>query len=59
MRNLLVAYAVKKGTDHLAHLCSLSSGFVVPLLDEPRCLRGFLPGSTQNGLYSHRRWLEA
>ena len=30
---------------------------------EPRCektgLRGFRPGSTQTGLYSHRRWLEA
>ena len=29
---------------------------------EPRCektsLRGFLPGLTQTGLYSHRRWLE-
>ena len=30
---------------------------------EPRCektgLRGFRPGPTQIGLYSHRRWLEA
>ena len=30
---------------------------------EPRCekigLRGFRPGSTQTGLYSHRRWLGA
>ena len=30
---------------------------------EPRCektgLRGFRPGPTQTGLYSHRRWLEA
>ena len=29
---------------------------------EPRCektgLRGFRPGPTQTGLYSHRRWLE-
>ena len=29
---------------------------------EPRCektgLRGFRPGLTQTGLYSHRRWLE-
>ena len=23
------------------------------------CLRGFRPGATQTGLYSHRRWLEA
>ena len=32
-------------------------------LYEPRCektgLRGFRPGPTQTGLYSHRRWLEA
>ena len=32
-------------------------------LKEPRCektgLRGFRPGPTQTGLYSHRRWLEA
>ena len=30
---------------------------------EPRCektgLRGFRPGSTQPGLYSHGKWLEA
>ena len=30
---------------------------------EPRCektgLRGFRPGPTQTGVYSHRRWLEA
>ena len=30
---------------------------------EPHCektgLRGFRPGPTQTGLYSHRRWLEA
>ena len=30
---------------------------------EPRCektgLRGFRPGPTQTGLYSHRRWIEA
>ena len=33
------------------------------VLNEPRCektgLRGFRPGPTQTGLYSHRRWLEA
>ena len=33
------------------------------VLNEPRCektgFRGFRPGSTQTGLYSHRRWLEA
>ena len=32
-------------------------------LNEPSCkktsLRVFLPGQTQTGLYSHRRWLEA
>ena len=31
--------------------------------NEPRCektgLRGFRPGPTQTGLYSHRRWLGA
>ena len=26
---------------------------------EKTCLRGFRPGSTQTGLYSHREWLEA
>ena len=33
------------------------------LSNEPRSektgLRGFRPGPTQTGLYSHRRWLEA
>ena len=33
------------------------------MINEPRCektgLLGFRPGSTQIGLYSHRRWLEA
>ena len=32
-------------------------------VNKPRCektgLRGFRPGPTQTGLYSHRRWLEA
>ena len=32
-------------------------------INGPRCektgLRGFRPGLTQTGLYSHRRWLEA
>ena len=31
--------------------------------NKPRCektgLRGFRPGPTQTGLYSHRRWFEA
>ena len=26
---------------------------------EKTCLRGFRPGPTQTGLYSHRRWLKA
>ena len=26
---------------------------------EKTCIRGFRPGPTQTGLYSHRRWLEA
>ena len=33
------------------------------VLNEPRCaktgFRGFRPGPSQTGLYSHRRWLEA
>ena len=37
--------------------------FAVPGFYEPRSektgLRGFHPGPTQTGLYSHRRWLEA
>ena len=37
--------------------------FLVCCLNEPRCektgLRGFRPGPTQSGLYSHRRQLEA
>ena len=37
--------------------------FQVSKINEPRCektgLRGFRPGPTQIGLYSHRRWLEA
>ena len=36
---------------------------VVPVVVEPRRektgLRGFRPGPTQTGLYSHTRWLEA
>ena len=35
----------------------------VTLIFEPRCektgLRGFRPGPTQTGLFSHTRWLEA
>ena len=35
----------------------------VKWLYEPRCektgLRGFRPGPTQTGLYSHMRWLKA
>ena len=37
--------------------------YITPPFFEPRCektgLRGFRPGPTQTGLYSHRRWLEA
>ena len=37
-------------------------GMIYRFLYEPRCektrLRGFQPGPTQTGLYSHRRWLE-
>ena len=38
-------------------------GITIQLLNEPRCektcLWGFRPDRTQNGLYNHRRWLEA
>ena len=32
---------------------------VIELHHEKTCLRGFRPGSTQTGLYSHRIYLEA
>ena len=57
-----LAYANNIGTEQLLtrKVC------VVHCVDstfEPRCektgLRGFRPGPTQTGLYSHRRWLEA
>ena len=39
------------------------NNLVVAACNEPRSektgLRGFRPGLTQTGLYSHRRWLEA
>ena len=44
--------------------CDASVCAVLPTmcLNEPRSaktgLRGFRPGPTQTGLYSHRRWLE-
>ena len=31
---------------------------IIELRREKTCLWGFLPGSTQTGLCSHRRWLE-
>ena len=41
----------------------VNAGRFVGTLLESRCektgLRGFRPGLTQTGLYSHRRWLEA
>ena len=54
-------YEFKPGPDRYFTL-GLPTGlyFIAHL---PRCektvLRGFLPGPTQTGLYSHRRWLEA
>ena len=48
-------YSFKKGRIML--------GLTGVFSNEPRYektgLRGFLPGPTQTGLYSHRRWLEA
>ena len=46
------------------HLISSSEEFqAYQSTFEPPCeqtgLRGFRPGPTQTGLYSHRRWLEA
>ena len=60
--------------DHTAHItrtyiatpvsgCADTDRFGTTVVYEPRCektgLRGFRPGPTQTGLFSHRRWLEA
>ena len=50
----LVARIMHGGMIHRQGICSDN---------EPRCektgLWGFRPGTTQSGLYSHRRWLDA
>ena len=50
-------YCYNFTTDNF-HMCKTASMYTL----EPRCektgLRGFRPGPTQTGLYSHRRWLE-
>ena len=63
---------VKVGTNNLLDKMMQSSPnslgtsraqILISLINEPRCektgLRGFQPGPTQTGLYSHRRWLGA
>ena len=48
--------------DTRTHLFSMLFSMLNAII-EPRCektgLRGFRPGPTQTGLYSHIRWLEA
>ena len=66
-KKLPLAYEGSKDAYQLPHLCSLisCSSFVgcIDITYKPRCektgLRGFRPGPTKTGLYSHRRWLEA
>ena len=45
------------------HPCSVVDPSILKCTLEPFCektgLRGFRPGPTQTGLYSHRRWQEA
>ena len=62
MRRLICAFVVRifskqfftfRGPTFIA-----SHTFSQPRHDKT-CLRGFRPGSTQTGLYSHRRWLVA
>ena len=54
-----VCCAIFCETDLVAESSLLNAKFTL----EPRCektgLRGFRPGPTQTGLYSHRRWLDA
>ena len=45
--------------DNIKVLDKASVGLVYEPLCEKTGLRGFRPGPTQTGLYSHRRWLEA
>ena len=70
--SLLYDNKVRKGALLLTLSClSVSFHFILNVgelevtlkSNEPRCektdLRGFRPGPTQTGLYSHREWLEA
>ena len=44
---------------HCAPCCCSHHANMSLVLSEKTGLRGFRPGPTQTGLYSHRRWLEA
>ena len=56
-----LAFSIFKGTQYFTIYIMERTSCSVSV--EPRCektgLRGFLPGPTQTGLYSHRRRLEA
>ena len=59
----LISSAGIKSTKDVALLYADKQHTISRLRTDPRCektgLRGFRPGPTQTGLYSHRRWLEA
>ena len=56
-------YTIMKGLNEAVHTQSLvniivvfcSAGLIEPRHDKT-CLRGYRPGPTQSGLYTHRRW---
>ena len=62
-QNCFGAWTTMTEESHLWALSLLTSEEQIKCIYEPRCektgLRGFRPGPTQNGLYSHRIWLEA
>ena len=43
----------------ITSLVAGTAGTIYEPRSEKTGLRGFRPGPTQTGLYSHRRWLEA
>ena len=62
MRRLVCAFVVRKFSKQVFS-CRGPTFIAIRTLSQPRlnktCLRDFRPGSTQTGLYSHRRWLQA
>ena len=57
------AVAIKTADRLKLKRASVFLNYVAVFVNEPPCektgLRGFRPGPTQTGLWSHRRWLEA